>query len=228
VRLPSFITSPANYFETAWLSASDRMVATSAWVVGVAYSIERVDKGLASRSVAIQPGGSAPPLARSEQLIQTISERWLDYWLWCAAWGLVGGFLAWFLNGFAWRVLLRFSGVGGVSSDAARRAAIFCALFWSVPLVSLHLAVVPFYGSYSQAYESPLIDVLMVPFIVFGYWVAFAVARRHFKAPPLRSAFWFFLVPNFLFVVLPVLIGVVAGVAWALAQAVGGDGTSAP
>lgn len=224
MQLGTLIRSPVASFGTQFLAAPRRVVVIAAWLLGVAHTIERTGSRLSMAMMAefvAQPDALAgrPSVA----FARYISDSWLSFAAWCGTMGIVGGVLHWYLGGWLYRVRLRLCGVSLDTPEPARCAVVYAGLFWSVPFILYHLLMVPWFGSYAAAFEVMLIDVVRLPFLAVSTLVSFFVALLHFRAPPLRAAVWFLVLPMFFLIGVPCGGGLVlAGLALSMRTGVPG------
>lgn len=132
-RLLHLLLRPRVFFQHLPRAHSVWFPIAAAWIAGVATAMEMVTAKI--------PGKSG---------FETLDSSWTTFWLVCLLGGVARGVIVYFVGGWWYRVLLRFSGERESNHLLARRVNVYAQQFAAV-------AVLAYMGWQTFAYPSPVV-----------------------------------------------------------------------
>lgn len=152
------------------------------WIVGVSAAFEN----LTNRILVMNTLGRAvPPMLTS----------WTTVWPIALVGGLVVGTVAWIIQGWWFRVRLRFSGApsGESSHHAARLVWLYAASVWAIPALVGNLMATPLHADLQAAMNAGFFGLTE---LAMSSWASFVAYRGAVSCFPVRrrAALWWFLI----------------------------------
>ena len=124
-------------------------------------------------------------------------KSWVEYWTFIAIGGLVGMFIV-HIIGTAWyRFRLRMCRTPQENKDLVRMVYLSAAQIYAIPAIVAALAATARFKDPTAAAigEASWVGWMTVLFAFWSHWSSYVGVRTVFKAPKLRAAMWFFVLP---------------------------------
>lgn len=158
-----------------------------AWLVGMSATADQIDKKLLGAQVS----------GKVNKVAELAADSWVQYWGVLAAFGIVGGFFAWYAGGWWFRKRLEFSGASNVDPNRARKAYVYQSLVYDAPALCVAGVQTLLFPSYLLAWQSDETwsALVAVSFYAISCWTGYVAATTSFPISGWRAALWFLVLP---------------------------------
>ena len=186
--LRDLFAKPTRFFSAADLSTGWAWI-IAAWLVGISYAIDRVDKNLISEDIGVTPSDS-------ETLGSALASSWFAYWPFILMAGAVGGAIVWLVGGWWYNVRLRWSGATNVDHRDGRLVYVFASLVHAIPAIAYSVVATMVFPNYLAAWQSE--EKWSLVFLIFPFWaavVSYTGVRVKFQPRTTPARIWFLVLP---------------------------------
>lgn len=182
------------------------------WLVGMITMADQVDQTFLSLKAAKQlmdslkeytsQMGMPLDLAQMSIMITTLTESWLNYWGFIIGFGLLAAPLIWYVSGWGFNLLIKWSGDLECNKTYGRMIFIYTYMVYCLPRMLVLLIETMFYKNDSSVldvdFKSPAVFLLMLVFVILPFWSwinAYIAVRKTFMVDTKKSLFWFIGLP---------------------------------
>ena len=185
---------PTRFFASADLGRGRAWI-IAAWLLGITYAIDRVDKNLMSAELGISR-------SESDTLASALAGSWAVYWPFVVVAGGIGGAILWLLGGWWYNVRLRWSGSTNFDHRDGRLVYIFAGLVHAIPAIAYSVIATGVFPNYLAAWQSD--ESWSAGLLIFPFWAAVASykgVRARFQTRTVPARMWFLVLPMLLYVI---------------------------
>lgn len=167
---------PGTFFRNFVLKNATTFTLFSAWIYGIAGTIERIDSKIAQ-------GKELP-----------FGETWGSYWLAALLIGVLGGLFYLTIGGWWYKYRLKLSDAKDVDSKLVRRVYIFSSLVWVIPTILVTLTET---SNLDNPYDSlsGIWYAILLIFPFWSLWTSYVGARTTFPVRRFKAVIWFLILP---------------------------------
>jgi hypothetical protein len=187
--------NPKRFFENVDRLTKVPEVVIVAWIAGITYAMDRVDKNMLKLEFGSGNSGS-------QEIGQWLAESWVNYWGLVLTIGAINGAILWYLAGWWYRRRLIWSDAGEVSPEHARSVYVYQDLVQSAPMMIVALVQTSLYSNFMAAWNSEEYwSSIVLLFIFWSCVVSYKAAISSFSVTVWKARIWFLALPISLYIV---------------------------
>lgn len=192
-NLVNLFIAPRKFFTSQIALGQTPYLLLVTWIYGIASAVDRIDKELMRLEYnRIRPGIG--------ELMVSISESWIYFWIWALLIGAISGFFIWLIGGWWFGIRIKWSEEKNLDSQTARLIYIYSSFVHSGPSVLVLVISTFFYTNYLEAFSAE--SWYSVIFLILPFWslvCSYKGVRSVFNVHLWKARLWFLILPGIIY-----------------------------